>query len=104
MRYGESKARIIGTWAGGKDCLLKSFCSNYWYRSLYFSSLGLQIKNFAERRFLVMGVCKLCGADTELIDGKCYRCLSLSVYEEAKIEPASEEEEAKFAESLWRLC
>ena len=47
-----------------------------------------------------MGVCKLCGADTELIDGKCYRCLSLSVYEEAKIESASEEEEAKFAESL----
>lgn len=46
MRYGKSKARIIGTWAGDKDCLFKSFCSNKRYRSLYFRGLGLQIKDF----------------------------------------------------------
>lgn len=55
MHYGKSKARIIGTWAGGKDCLFKSFCSNKRYRSLYFGSLGLQIKELCRKEIFGYG-------------------------------------------------
>lgn len=55
MRYGKSKARSIRNWAGGKDCLLKSFCSNKRYRSLYFRGWGLQIKDFCRKEILGHG-------------------------------------------------
>lgn len=55
MHYGESKAQSIRAWAGSKDCLFKSFCSNKRYRSLYFRGLGLQIKDFCRKEILGHG-------------------------------------------------
>lgn len=55
VRYGKSKAQSIRTWAGDKDCLFKSFCSNKRYRSLYFRGLGLQIKDFCRKEILGHG-------------------------------------------------
>lgn len=46
VHYGKSEARSIRAWAGDRDCLFKSFCSDKRYRSLYFRGLGLQIKDF----------------------------------------------------------
>lgn len=55
MRYGKSKAQSIRAWAGSKDCLFKPFCSNKRYRSLYFGSLGLQIKDFCRKEIFGHG-------------------------------------------------
>ena len=55
MHYVKSMAQSIRTWAGGKDCLLKSFFSNKRYRSLYFRGLGLQIKDFCRKEIFGYG-------------------------------------------------
>lgn len=53
--YSKSKARSIRTWAGDKDCLFKSFCSNKRYRLLYFRGLSLQIKEFCRKEIFGYG-------------------------------------------------
>lgn len=55
VRYGKSKAQSIMAWAGDRNCLFKSFCSNKRYRSLYFRGLGLQIKDFCRKEIFGHG-------------------------------------------------